>query len=105
MRPFVKVPKVITSIARDLREKREEKKRQSVTTKSDVVFADVTGEDYQGDTDVNTGKKVGRNVYSRQGAYGTEVDKFIPTRGGQANIDMETYKKLIKAGAKLDIID
>jgi len=105
MRPFAKVPKIAAKIKRNLDDKKNELKRQSITTKSDVVFADTIGEDYQGDTDVNTGKKVGRNVYSRQGAYGTEIDKFTFSKGGQATIDMETYKKLIKAGAKLDIID
>ena len=105
MRPFARVPKMLAKIKRNVQGKKDDMRRKSVTTKSDVVFADTIGEDYQGDTNINTGKKQGQNVYSRQGAYGTEVDKFIPTRGGKATIDMETYKKLIKAGAKLDIID
>ena len=105
MRPFVKVPKILSSIKRDLNEKKDEVKRQSVTTKSDVVFADAIGSDYQGDTNINTGKKQKQNVYSRQGEYGTEIDNFMFDKGGEANIDMETYKKLIKAGAQLDIID
>tara|TARA_R100001463_G_scaffold37357_2_gene80240 strand:+ start:3317 stop:6436 length:3120 start_codon:yes stop_codon:yes gene_type:complete len=105
MRIPVKVAEVATSIARDLREKREEKKRKSIETKSDVVFADTIGEDYQGDTDINTGKKVGRNVQSRSGAYGTEINKYLFNQGGEANIDIATYKKLIKAGAQLDIIE
>ena len=105
MRPFAKVPKMLAKIKRNVQGKKDEMKRQSVTTKSDVVFADTIGEDYQGDTNINTGKKQRQNVYSRSGAYGTEVNKFVPTKGGKATIDMETYKKLIKAGAKLDIID
>ena len=77
----------------------------TLNTKSDVVFADTIGEDYQGDTDINTGKKVGRNVQSRSGAYGTEINKYLFNQGGEANIDIATYKKLIKAGAQLDIIE
>ena len=104
-RPITKGAKIAASIKRGVNEKKNEMKRQSVTTKSDVVFADSIGEDYQGDTNINTGKKQGKNVYSRQGAYGTEIENFMFNKGGEATIDMATYRKLIKAGAKLDIIE
>ena len=104
-RPITKGAKTLAAIKRSSNEKKDEIKRESVTTKSDVVFADAIGDDYQGDTNINTGKKQRQNVYSRSGAYGTEIDNFMFDKGGEANIDMETYKKLIKAGAQLDIID
>ena len=102
----VKIAKPLNRLIEASREEQQKRTMIDNAYLSDNMFAakdaDITGS--KGDYDANTGifrpddKVVVGQTYAQIGG------EYIFNRGGEMEIDMNTYKQLIAAGAEIEII-